>query len=583
MRDGPAAKVAGAKSLAGLLKDALKLPPAVIVSSFVINLLGLALPLVVLQIFDRVLRYQALNTLTLLILGLCCVVAAETVLRFARNRLVGDRALRESFGLSMRGATGYLNAPRKATSALPDGAAVDGMAAIDDMNQFLSGSGRLALLDMPFIALFLLLIWTIAGAIVLLPIILIIGFTVWTIWSSASFKALLNEQVKLERQRFDFYAEALKGIATVKSLAIEPQIQRRFEKILHGGAELNYKLVLRANRMAAAGQLFASLTIISIITVGGFMAIDGAITIGAVAACLLIGNRVTQPVLRIIGLWSQLESARLAQDRYHALMSLPRDAAPSPEQRGPASLDLRGVSMNISPEPLDHGGVNLSLRPGEVTGIVIPNFTQRAQMLHLVRGQIKPDNGRVLIDGLDLASAEGEAMQRSVFFLGSEPDIFHGSILDNISMFRRVSHAAALDTARILGVEAIIQALPQGYDTRLGDIGAAALPADILQAICVVRATAVRPRILLIDIRRIPPDDVGTRACARAIEELRGVTTVLLIGKHMSEVRDAGRVFSLQDWSLQEVSETVHRATDEGGDKLLSAALSQYSLTPSGG
>jgi len=166
-----------------------------------------------------------------------------------------------------------------------------------------------------------------------------------------------------------------------------------------------------------------------------------------------------------------------------------------------------------------------------------------------------------------------------VFLLGSQPDIFHGSILDNISMFRRVSHAAALDTARVLGVESVIQALPQGYDTRLGDIGAAALPVDILQAICVARATAVRPRLLLVDIRRIPPDDVGTRACARAIEELRGVTTILLIGKHMSEVRDAGRIFSLQGWTLQEVSEPAERAAAEGGEKLLSAALSQYSLT----
>jgi ATP-binding cassette subfamily C protein LapB len=536
-----------------LLADALRLPPSVIVASFMTNVLGLALPLVVLQVFDRVVRYNALNTLVLLIGGFFVVIIAEAVLRFARNWLVGFVALQEGFKLHMRGITRLIGAPRSSTIDLLPERASDGLAAIDEMAQFLSSHGRLALLDFPFVLLFLALIWTIAGPIVIIPIALIAGFTVWTIWSSTNFKRLLNEQVRLERERFDFYSESLRGIATVKSLAIEPQIQQRLDKLLREAAPVSFILVLRTNQMITAGQLFASLTIISIVTFGGLMAIDGFLTVGSVAACLLIANRVTQPVLRIIGIWGQLESARLARDRYAPLMALPSKPPVKVDTPGPASLDLVDLCMEVPGAIQEPPGVHLSIKPTEVVGIVVPDITQRSQLTQLLQGDLLPSRGAVLIDGINIAGPEAMERQRAMLFLGSRPDIFHGTILDNISMFRRISHASALEMAHRLGVEPVIHALPQGYDTRLGDISASALPIDILQAICVVRAAALRPRILLMDIRRIPPDDVSTRACAAAIKELRGMTTVVILGRQLVEVKDADRVFTLHEWALTEL------------------------------
>lgn len=538
------------RSVFNLLKIALDLPASIILASLTINILGLALPLVVLQVFDRVLRHQATNTLALLILGLICVILAEVTLRFARNKLIADTALRKLFSLHMDGTTRFLNAPRTSTAKLSAESASDAMAAMDEMSQFLSGNGRVVLLDLPFVVVFLLLIWAIAGAIVVLPVVLIAGFTAWTIWSSAHYKRLLNDQSRAERERFDFYAECLKGIATVKALAVEPQMQRRFERILQSNAMANYRLVLRSNRMIAAGQLFASLTVLSIVTVGGLMAIEGNITIGAVAACLLIGNRITQPVLRIVSMWGQMEAARLAQERYSVLTELPVTPPQQPGRDAPAALSLVNVSMRDAKPTGDPSGIFLNILPAEVVGFVTPDITERAQLISVLRGQAKPNIGTVLIDGEDVTTPGGETLLQSIFFVGSRPDIFHGTILDNISMFRRIPHATALETARQLGVEPIIQALPQGYDTRLGDIGAAALPLDILQAICVIRATAMKPRLLLLDIRRIPPDDVSTRACSRAIAMLRGMTTVIVIGRHASEIKDADRTFTLQNWTL---------------------------------
>jgi ATP-binding cassette, subfamily C, bacterial LapB len=151
-----------------------------------------------------------------------------------------------------------------------------------------------------------------------------------------------------------------------------------------------------------------------------------------------------------------------------------------------------------------------------------------------------------------VTTPQGQGAVNDIFFLGSEPVIFRGSILDNISMFRRVTQVSAIDAARRLGLESVIQVLPEGYDTVLGDVGAAALPLDILQAICIARATVIRPRLLLMEVRRVP-DNVSTRACAEAIKELRGTTTIIFFGEIKPEVEDADRVFLLDDRRLEEI------------------------------
>jgi ATP-binding cassette, subfamily C, bacterial LapB len=550
-------------SLAQLLLKSLHLPPSIILSSFAINLLGLALPLVVLQVFDRVLQHSSLNTLFLLIAGLFCLVAAETTLRFARNRLVGRAALRECFDLQMRGAVRFLDSPRSAAANMTADRAFDAMTAMDETNRFLSGEGRLALLDFPFILLFLGFIWAIGGMVAVMPLCLIVLFSAWTVWSSTSFKRALKAQVEFDFDRYAFYAECLKGIATVKALAIEPRMQRRLEHLLQSSAPVNYDLVLRANRIIASGQLFASLTMLSVVTVGGLLAIQGAITVGAVAACSLIGNRVTQPVLRIIGLWGQLEAAQLARERFAPLMALPR-AARLPRPEGAAAIQITRLRLGGHTEDMGRA-IDLKIEPGEVIGILNSDFAQRSELLEILRGQRAPRGGSVLIDHADVTTPEGRAALNDSFSLGWEPVIFRGSILDNISMFRRVSQTSAIAGARRLGLDSVLQVLPEGYDTVLGDVGAAALPLDILQAICIARAVAIRPRLLLLDLRRVPPDDVSTRACAGAIKELRGDVTIILFGESMPEVYDADRVFLLDDWRLEEIlAGHLHLSCQEG-------------------
>jgi ATP-binding cassette subfamily C protein LapB len=544
-----------ASALTPLLWQSVRLPPLVIVSSLAINICGLALPLVVLQVFDRVLQHNAVSTLILLIAGLFGVVIAEMALHLARNQLVGRAALRECFDLQIQGASRFLNAPRSTAPSMTADRTFDAMMAMDEITHFLSGQGRLALLDFPFIFLFLGFIWAIGGSVVIMPMCLIVVFAAWIVWYSTSFKRALKEQVELDHSRYAFYAECLSGIATVKALAVEPQMQRRLEHLLQSSAPVNYDLVLRANRIVASGQLFANLTMISVVSVGGMLAIKGAITLGGVAACTLIANRVVQPVLRLIGVWGQMEAARFARDRFAQLLVLP-PAYRLPRRPGAAEIELTGLRIGPDEQLSPQRTIHLKIEPGRVIGILSRVLAERIELLSILRGQTQPRGGSIFIDGLDLAGPEGQAALDGVFYLGSEPALFRGSILDNISMFRRVSQASAIAAARRLGLETVIQVIPEGYDTILGDVSAAALPLDVLQAICIARAVVMKPRLLLLDLRRTPPADISTRACDGAIKELRGETTIIVFGERMSEVEDADRIFLLEHSHLREIEST---------------------------
>lgn len=540
-----------AKSILHLFADTLRLPSSIILSSFAINVLSLALPLVILQIFDRVIRYQSYNTLFLLIVGLFLVIIAETGLRLARNRLVSDIALKEGYELQMRAGKRLLNMPYSTSARLSPAVAGDAIGAIDEINQFSGGNARLAILDLPFVLLFLGIIWLIGGIIVIVPVMLIAGFAIWTLWSRAAIKPVLLDQMDRQRQRFSFYAECIQGFSTVKSLAVEPQMQRRFERILRDAAPANYALTLQTNRMVSAAQLFASLTLISVITVGAIMAINGILSIGAVAACSLISNRIAQPVLRIIGVWGQLETAKLALERSQAVMNLPQRQADIEPVKQPAKVQLNGVAMGDAGQRDKHHGVNLTVSPGEITGIIIRNHRQRETMARLLLGQTAPDRGKVLIDGVVPSDDSSDAALQGALFVDGHPAIFQGTIAENMSMFGCINPAATIELAQRLGVEPVMQRLPQGYQTMLSDVSATKLPQDILLAIALVRAAAIGPRLLVLDVRRSVPADICANAFDGLIEELRGSTTIIILGRTLTDSITGIRNYTMHDWSME--------------------------------
>lgn len=529
----------------------MKLPGTVILATLAVNILSLALPLAILQIFDRVLRHQAYSTLILLMAALVCIILAETGLRLARNKLIADLALGENYDMQMRAARRLLSARCAATAKLPPSEAAESIGAVEDLGQFSGGSAHIAMLDLPFVAVFLLVIWHIGGVIVLVPLTLIAIFLIWMTRARSAIGTVIEEQAKRQRERFRFYAECIEGFQTIKALTIEPQIQRRFERMIRSAAPVNYEMILQTNRMVSAGQLFGAITLIAVVTAGGAMALEGQMSIGALAACSIIAIRATQPALRMASVWGQLENTMAALERSQAVMKLPAELSSGGGIAPPASLRISGNVLEIHGKPAKAAGESIVIRRGQVAGILIEDDFRRRDFADLLRGFKAPAKGQIAIDDLDLADEASDSLLRGVLLIDCRPAVFRGTILENMSMFGLVNPAVAIELSRKLGVEKVVSKFPEGYETLIDDVGARQLQQDILLAITVVRAASVRPRLLILDVRRVPPEDVFTRACARLIEEMRGLSTIVLLGRSLADVRGAGQVYVMRNGSLE--------------------------------
>lgn len=554
-----------ARTFLRLLAGAMQLPQAIILSTIAINAIPLAFALALLIVFDSALSEANYLALIVLAAGLICAVVAEMRLRLFRDRLLGDFAGRECLEAQLHAARRLLNSSGSTAMRLLPVTPGASIFAIGELSRFHSTHARLALLELPFIALYLLAMAFIGGVIVVVPIILTVLYVLWTLYSYTVLKPTVCELTNQDRERFDFYSQNIKALSTVKALAIEPQLQRRLERIIRDGASPSYKHILLNSRQALAGQSFETLIFLSLLTVGSLIAAKDMISIGEVAASSLIGLLVAQSVRRILGLRDQIEAGHAAITNSETIANLPDQATAETDMSAPAKIQLNGLCMAHDGCAEKTQGINLTVGPGEVIGLIINDDHQRQAMADMLRCRITPDSGEFLIDGQKI-TAEQDSSLRRVMFVDDKPTIFRGSVTQNISLFGSVNPAAAIELAQRLGVEAEIQILPDDYSTRLDPDRTAGLSRDLLIALSLVRIAAIRPRLLIIDAHRFVPSGIGMHACKRMIEELRGSTTVIILSGARTGLNGNGRNYKVTNWSLEPVDPGIPYA-DEKSDR----------------
>ncbi len=531
-----------------------KLHPAVMMSSLFINLLALGLPLVILQVYDRILPNQALETLTLLMIAMALVVVIDTTLKIARAYLVGWTAGRFQHQTSVEALKRLLNAPSHMIEKDAPSVHVDRLNAIDALREFYGGQSRLLLIDLPFIAIFLGLIAFVGGALIFVPLVLFAILGIATVLCGQALRSVLEERSQLDDRRYDFVIEALTGIETIKTMAMEPQIQRRYERLQRTAVETGYKTIILGNAAQSFGNLFANMTMVSVVSVGALMVIDGTLSMGALACCSLLSGRTIQPLLKGLGLWTQMQSLSIARGRVNELLRLPevKDTGYAPIEHCRGAISVRNLSFSYSDdEPDTFKGINLKIPPGSIVGLRGEDGSGKSTLTRILAGQIVPTSGTVLIDGHDLHGEAGSALAEWIAYVPQAPAIFQGTILENLTMFRTGDAIdAAREAAALIGLDEDIHRLPEGYDTPLSEGVTDELPAGMMQRIAIARALARRPKILLFDEANGSLDSNGDRLVREGLEKLRGHMTIILVSLRPSLLRVADRIYKFSDGTL---------------------------------
>lgn len=534
----------------------LDLPPSVIISSFFINLMALALPLVMLQIFDRVVPNRAKETLLLLVVGLACVILIESLLKVARANVMGWGALQKSFANEVDAVNRILIARPGDLGSNSQNIWIQRLDALRDIDIFYGGPARLIIIDLPFVLIFLFMITLIGGYLVLVPLAVFAGFAIRAIIKGVHLRALLQERSIQDERRHDFIIECLSGIQAIKSRAMEPQMQRRFERLQKASSQVSYKAILFGNHLQSSSNFFANAMLISVVSFGALAVMNGQMSIGALACCSLLSSRMVQPLMRGISIWSELQNVSVFEQHAQPLFALPQR---EPVQSGAERCKGRIVVSNLkyanrTGAGFILNGVDLAIKPGQIIGIRGDDDSGKSLLIKMLHGDVAADEGSVLVDGYDVLSPDYAQIADQICYIGSSAEVFHGTILENITMFRSggaLEEARA--AARLIGLEDDIHLLPEGYDTRISGGISGTLPEGLLQRICIARVIAKSPKILLFDKANAMLDLQSDTKLREGLKTLKGRMTIVIASNRPSLLTIADKILQLRNGRLVRV------------------------------
>lgn len=528
--------------------------PELIVISLFMNVLSLALPLVLLQVYDRILPNAALSTLSLLVLGIGIALVLESLLKLGRSYVTGWVSARFEYLTGVAALRRLLDASLKDYERTGSGVHLERLGALNTVKDFYAGQALLSLLDLPFVVVYLGIIWLLGGWLVLVPLGLLVAFATSAMIQGHRLRHAIRQRMDYDDRRVNFIIEILKGTHTLKAMAMEAQMMRRYERLQETCGRGNQAVTLASSMALGLGTFFNQATMIATVGAGSVIVVAQDMTVGGLAACTLLSGRSLQPIQRALGVWTRFQTIQLARQRLHQVFQLPPECAPGlPEPtnvRG--ELALEGAAFAFAEDgPEILRDLTLRVAPGACVGISGGNGSGKTTLLAIMSGALKPTRGAVTLDGVSLQAYDQRKLKRHIAYLPQQGELFRGTILENITMFDPALAEDAIAQAEALGLGPLIAAMPLGYDTTVGDGAGETLPRGIRQRIAVARALLSRPQVVLFDEANTAMDGRGDAALRAGLEALKGERTMILVTHRPSLLKLADRVYDLEDGTLR--------------------------------
>lgn len=518
----------------------------VLIAAFLINSFALASPLFIMNVYDRVVPNRALETLWVLAIGVITVIGFDLLLKTLRAYFVDNAGKRADVLLSSRIFEQVLNLQVKARPASA-GAFANHLREFETLRDFFTSVTVTALVDLPFLAIFLFIIYLIGGPLfivpaVAIPIVLFVGLFLQ--WPMRRAVAKTSEEAA---QKHGVIIETISALDTVKSMGIEGHMQKEWERFVGKTAQTSvaarFFAGLGINLSAAAMQLVTvGVVVYGVILMGEP---DSSITVGALIACTILTGRTMAPLGQIAGLLTRLNQAMVALKGLNKIMSLPVERGAEKRQlsrpniRG--DIEFKDVTFKYPGSDLPSlSNVSFKIRAGEKVGIIGPVGSGKTTISRLLINLYEPDEGAVLIDGTDIRQIDPSDIRRSIGSVMQDITLFQATVRQNITMGHpQADDEMILNAAKLSGVHDFISKHPHGYDLHVGEKGAT-MSGGQRQAIGLARAFLPNPPILMLDEPTSSMDLNSERRLIARLKNYMEGKTVLLVTHRTS-------LFSLVD------------------------------------
>ncbi len=549
----------------GMLSPFITEKKTILAASIVINLLALAFPLLMLQLYDRILPHQSLDTLGLFATTVGIAVALESITRVARSYTTAWISARFEHKAMMEVAERALVEPLHTFERQGTGAVMENFKSISSLKYHYSGQTFQQLMDLPFTLLYVLIIFILN---IWIGLLVTFGYAifVYITWKMGRHDPeLIKEQKSADLRRSNFLNETLNNIHTMKSMSMESLMLRRYERLQETSARIMARMTYAGDMSSGVGNIFSPLMTTLIVALGAYLVITHHLTNGELAACVLLGMRSLAPLQRLGGMWTKFQQDEYLRDSLAKTLALPgfpksttynddADLTPFDEDKKPASLELQGVSYQFpgsQTQIFNH--LNLSIGAGDCIAITGDTGAGRSTLLQLMSGVIAPTEGNVLINGKNITEIDLRKITEEIAYLPQSTQMFEGSLLDNASVFDAKRVDRALATAKSLGLGDFVSKMPRGWDSPVGDMATDSLPPGYRQRIAIVRALSNQPSIILIDDPTSTIDSEGDAVFLRFLEAVRGKVTLVVVSQRPSYLRLADKTWFLSDGKLSEI------------------------------
>jgi subfamily B ATP-binding cassette protein HlyB/CyaB len=545
----------------------------VLVASFFLQLLGLVSPLFFQVVIDKVLVHRVLSTLDVLAIGLLTISMFETVLGVLRTYLFAHTTNRIDVELGARLFHHLLALPMAYFQARRVGDSVARVRELESIRNFLTGSALTLAIDLFFTVVFLGVMFFYSP---LLTWIVLASFPFYIAISAGAtplFRRRLDEKFQRGAENQAFLVESVTGIETLKAMAVEPQMQRRWEQQLAGYVGASFRVLSLGNTASQTVQLVSKVVTTAILYCGAKLVIDGGLSVGELVAFNILAGRVSAPVLRLAQLWQDFHQARLSIARLGDILNTTAEPtytvgrARLPAIRGDIRFDHVAFRYRVDGQEVLHD-VTFEIPAGQTVGIVGPSGSGKSTFAKLVQRLYVPERGRVLVDGMDLAMADPAWLRRQIGVVLQENVLFNRSVRDNIALADpAMPMERIIAAADLAGAHDFILELSEGYDTVVGERGST-LSGGQRQRIAIARALVTDPRILIFDEATSALDYESERIIQQNMKEIAKGRTVLIIAHRLSTVRAADRIVTLDHGRL--VEDGTHDALIKTGGRYAS-------------
>lgn len=529
----------------------------VLLASFFVQIFALVSPLFFMVIIDKVLGNRGLTTLDVLIFGLVVVSVFDALLNGLRTYVLSHTSNRVDVELGANLFKHLLGLPIAYFDSRQVGTTVARVRELDSIRSFLTGSTLTVVVDLVFTFVFLGVMYLFSPTLLLIVLASFPFYIALSLIVSPILRNRLNEKFQRGAENQAFLVESVTGVETLKAMAVEPQMQRKWENQLSGYVRSSFRAGNLSNIAQQLAGWINKIMTAGILWFGAHMVINGDLTVGQLVAFNMLAGRVSQPVLRMAQLWQDFQQVRISIQKLGDILNTKTEPSMSggrttlPSIKGDVKID--NVTFRYrpdGPEVLRH--VSVDVPAGQVIGIVGPSGSGKSTLTKLIQRLYVPESGRVLIDGVDLAMVDPAWLRRQVGVVLQENYLFNKSVRENIALADPGADMEIItEAARMAGAEEFILELPEGYDTLVGERGST-LSGGQRQRIAIARALVTNPRILIFDEATSALDYESESIIQDNMSVICKDRTVFIIAHRLSTVRRADRIITIEKGEVVE-------------------------------